>query len=111
MCTRYVVTNYRDRPCDRPADPMSRHQAPDHEDETTQLVVPATAACAARSVTIPENGRPGLIIDYGGYELAFEMHDPRASELFAIGLAYAALCFASSCRHSNQPTSAEDDQT
>jgi hypothetical protein len=79
---------------------VSRHHAPDQQDEDTRLTVPATAQCRARFVTIPEYGTPELIIDYGGYELAFTMHDPHTSELFAISLAHAALCFASSCRSS-----------
>ncbi|GAB3454239.1 hypothetical protein [Actinophytocola sediminis] len=78
---------------------MSRHVPPDPEADDTRLTVPATVDCHARSVALPADGRPSLVVDYGGFELAFEMWDPRVGERFAVGLAFAALCFASNCRY------------
>jgi hypothetical protein len=78
---------------------VSRHATSDPESVDSRLTVPATADCHARSVMLPVEDRPHLVVDYGGYELAFEMRDPQVGERFAVGLAFAALCFASSCRH------------
>jgi hypothetical protein len=77
---------------------VSRHQAAPEQDERPRLTVPATVDCFARSIVLTEDGRPRLVVDYGGSELAFEMCDPRESERFGVVLAYAALSFASNCR-------------
>jgi hypothetical protein len=87
---------------------MSRHHAPDDHD--TRLTVPATTQCHAQFLTIPECGTPELIIHYGGHELALTTHNPHTGELFAITLAHAALCFASSCHHSYQTGETDGDK-
>lgn len=90
---------------------MSRHAPPESEGDKSQLVVPATMDCHARSITLPGDGAPRLLIDYGGYELAFDMHDPRVAEQFAVGLAFAALAFASNCRHAVTAERSEDPES
>lgn len=72
----------------------------EHDDMGTdhggRLTVPVTPQCSSRSSIV--NGRPVLVIDYGGYELAFEAVELGESSEFAVGLAFAALCFSSRCR-------------
>ena len=71
-----------------------------HDDMGTdhggRLTVPVTLECSSRSSLV--DGRPVLVIDYGGYELAFEAVELGASSEFAVGLAFAALSFSSRCR-------------
>lgn len=67
------------------------------EDED-RLTIEVTSECDARMI-VYRGGRPGLVIDYGGYELALVVGPaPRDAYEFAVGLAYASLCFASRCR-------------
>lgn len=67
------------------------------EDED-RLTVEVTPDCHARMI-VYRGGRPGLVIDYGGYELALIAgRTPQDAHEFAVGLAYASLCFASRCR-------------
>lgn len=77
---------------------MNRHGKTEPADDDTRLTVLAvTPEYVARVVL--QGGWPELVIYYGqGYQLAFVVEDPENAELFALGLAQAALGFASLCR-------------
>ncbi|MPZ84702.1 MAG: hypothetical protein GEV28_31695 [Actinophytocola sp.] len=77
---------------------MNRHGETEPADDDRRLTVPVTRRCYARSVVF-QAGRPGLVIDYGGAGLEFEMDDPEDAHEFAVVLAYAALVFGSQCRY------------
>lgn len=64
--------------------------------ERERMTVEITTACSSHSIADRE--QPKLVIDYGGHELAFEATELGEASEFAIGLAYAALCFSSQCR-------------
>lgn len=68
---------------------------PIHDDN--RLILPVTAECFSLS-TVLANGRPRLVIDYGGAALVLDVADPRQAEAFAFGLACSSLGFASNCR-------------
>lgn len=55
-----------------------------------------TPKCSSRQSLM--RGRPLLVIDYGGYELAFAAEELSVASEFGIGLAFAALGFSSRCR-------------
>jgi large conductance mechanosensitive channel len=66
-----------------------------------RLAVEITPAFTARLVMLGEN-TPGLMIDYGGNQLAFAAGQGTRAVVsaheFAVNLAYTALAFASRCR-------------
>ena len=65
-------------------------------DEVERLTVTVTPACFSHPSVV--RGRPVLVIDYGGYEIAFEAVELGDASEFAVGLAYAALSLSSRCR-------------
>jgi hypothetical protein len=75
---------------------MSRHSAGDHTDPDQRLTVLVTPKSSSRLCLM--RGRPLLVIDYGGYELAFQAEELGVASEFGIGLAFAALGFSSRCR-------------
>lgn len=66
-----------------------------------RVTIEVTQEFSSRMVALRANA-PGLVIDYGGYELAFTVgRGPGAlvnAHEFAVGLAYTALAYASRCR-------------
>jgi hypothetical protein len=77
---------------------MSKHDVTESLETDPCLVVAVTPECSARWGMHP-NGRPTLVIDYGGAQLMLEVAEPQDAEEFALGLALTALNYASHCRY------------
>jgi hypothetical protein len=77
---------------------MNRHAVTEPLNTDNRLVVSVTSACFAYRDG-REDGSLGLVIDYGGAELELAAADMELAEVFALGLARAALDFASQCRY------------
>ena len=77
---------------------MSRHAMTEPIRNDNHLIVAVTPECFSQSLALA-NGRPRLVIDYGGYALVLDVADPVQAEAFAFGLAYSSLDFANRCRY------------
>lgn len=67
------------------------------DDADGPVRVVLTPQCRAYMVTFTD-GRPGLVINYGGRDLEFRPgDDPQAAERFALDLLGAAYSFAGRC--------------
>jgi large conductance mechanosensitive channel len=78
--------------------------------EHAPLMVEVTQSFSSRLVMLPGN-TPGLVIDYGGNEMAFAVGRGMGGVVnaheFAVNLAYTALAFASRCRIQMSPKQPE----
>jgi hypothetical protein len=77
---------------------MNRNDVTAPADADTCLVVPVTPECSVHWGVYP-GGRPRLVVDYGGAQLMLEVAELQDAEVFALGLARAALSLASHCRY------------
>jgi large conductance mechanosensitive channel len=69
--------------------------------DSSPMMIEVTRGFSSRMVVFPGN-TPGLLIEYGGNQMAFAVGNGTGAVVhahdFAVGLAYAALAFADRCR-------------
>jgi hypothetical protein len=76
---------------------VSRHARTEPIRDDRRLLATVTSTCFSQALVLA-NGRPRLMIDYGGAALMLDVADLWQAEAFAFDLARASLDFGSYCR-------------